>query len=372
MASPERKHDSGLRDLLEARGERFNFFTAVRLLHRLNPSALPVGELASPDREVLRFSHDPSMTFHAGDISKVTFNDERTGSVQPRVVSTFLGLYGTVSPLAAYFSEDVLRAEADDENSLRAFYDLFHHRLLSLFYRSWKKYRPHVGFRDDAGDATTRRLLAYVGNDAQNYDPAPAVDPFLKLALGSLLSLRTRPERTLNLALQRALPGLQVRIESFVERFAIIPVPERTRLAVHNTTLGVNLTIGRRVKDRSGRIRVVIGPVTYQHYEDYMPGGRHYAQLSRMLSHLTGDAVETELEVQLAESDAPGVQLGNKQGAVLGLNTQLGKRRQSIRRTRVLLGGDVETARPYAVTTAESQRPGSGPPSSRMPDWKTP
>lgn len=371
MAGPERKHDSGLKELLRTRGERFNFFTAVRLLHRLDPSASPVGELSAPEREVVRFSHDPSLTFHAGDISKISLPDEHAASHQPRLVSTFLGLYGTVSPLATYFSEDVLRAELEDETSLRAFYDLFHHRLLSLFYRAWKKYRPHVGFRDDANDATTRRLLAYVGNDAQNHDPSPAVDPLLKLALAPLFSLRTRSERTLNLALQRALPGLQVRIESFVERYAVIPVPERTRLGIHNTTLGVDLTIGRRVKDRSGRIRVVIGPVTYQHYEDYMPGGRNYAKLSRMLSHLTGDAVETELEVQLAESDAPGVQLGNKQGAVLGLNTQLGKRKQSIRRTRVLLGADVETARPYAVAGPESQRPGSAPPSSRAPAWKT-
>lgn len=364
MAGAERKHDPGLKELLATGGERFNFFTAVRLLHRLNPSAMPVGELSAPDREVLRFSHDPSMTFHAGDVSKVDFGESE--SKQPRVVSTFLGLYGAVSPLAAYFSEDVLRAEVDDETSLRAFYDLFHHRLLSLFYRSWKKYRPHVGFRDDATDATTRRLLAYVGTDAQNFDPTPAIDPFLKLALGPLLSLRTRPERTLNIALQRALPGLQVRIEAFVERHALIPNPERTRLAIHNTTLGVNLTIGRRVKDRSGRVRVVIGPVTYQHYEDYMPGGRNYAHLSRLLSHLTGDAVETELEVQLAESDAPGVQLGNKQGAVLGLNTQLGKRRQTVRRTRVLLGADVETARPYAAA-ADSH----GPPSSRVPVFES-
>lgn len=364
MASSERQHDAGLKQLLQTRGERFNFFTAVRLLHRLFPDSAAVGELSSPEREALRFSHDPSLSFHAGDIAKIHLAAPDEGSSQPRLVSTFLGLYGSVSPLATYFSEDVLRAELDEEFSLRAFYDLIHHRLLSLFYRAWKKYRPHVGFRDDASDATTRRLLAYVGTDAQNYDPSPAIDPFLKLSLAPLFSLRTRPERTVQIALQRALPGLEVRLEPFVERHATIPPPERTRLAVHNTTLGVNLTIGKRVKDRSGRIRVVIGPVTYQHYEDYMPGGRNYAHLSRMLAHLTGDAVETELEVQLAESDAPGLQLGNKQGAVLGLNTQLGKRRQTGRRTRVLLGADAETARPYAA--ADSHRPGLSP-DSRLP-----
>lgn len=364
MASSERQHDSDLKELLRSRGNRFNFFSAVRLLHRLYPEAAAVGELASPEREAVRFGHDPNLTFHAGDITQIRFEGPHGQREQARVTSTFLGLYGTVSPLATYFSEDVLRAELDDETSLRAFYDLFHHRLLSLFYRAWKKYRPHVGFRDDASDATTRRLLAYVGHDTQHFDSSPAIDPFLKLALAPLFSLRTRPERTLRLALQRALPGLQVRIEAFVERYAAIPVSERTRLAVHNTTLGVDLTIGRRVKDRSGRIRVVIGPVTYQHYEDYMPGGRHYARLSRMIAHLTGDAVEAELEVQLAESDAPGLQLGNKQSAILGLNSQLGKRRRSGRRTRVLLGGDVETARPYAVN--ESSGPPSAVPGSRF------
>jgi type VI secretion system protein ImpH len=365
MASSERQHPLDLKQLLQAGGNRFNFFSAVRLLHRLNPEAAPVGELASPEREAVRFSHDPRLIFHAGDIAKISYRQTRSVPEQANLVSTFLGLHGAVSPLATYFTEDVLRAELDDEPSLAAFYDLFHHRLLSLFYRAWKKYRPHVGFRDDGGDITTQRLLAFVGTDARHFDPSPAIDPFLKLALAPLFALRTRPERTLRLALQRALPGLEVRIEAFVERYAMIPIPERTRLGVHNTTLGVDLTIGRRVKDRSGRIRIVIGPVTYQHYEDYMPGGRHYARLSRMIAHITGDAVEAELEVQLAESEAPGLQLGNKQGAILGLNSQLGKRRRSGRRTRVLLGADADTARPYAVN--ESNPPASVVPSSRYP-----
>lgn len=364
MASSERQHDVDLKALLSSSGSRFNFFSAVRLLHRLNRTSAPVGELAPPSREAVRFSHDPSLTFHAGDIRAISFDGPYGNNEQAKVTSTFLGLYGSVSPLATYFSEDVLRAELDEENSLRGFYDLFHHRLLSLFYRAWKKYRPHVSFRDDAGDATTRRLLAYVGTDAYYHDPSPALDPFLKLALGPLFAMRTRPERTLRLALQRALPGLQVRIETFVERYATIPVPERTRLGVHNTTLGVNLTVGRRVKDRSGRIRIIVGPVTYQHYEDYMPGGRHYARLCRMIAHLTGDAVEAELEVQLTESDAPGFQLGNKQSAMLAVNSQLGKNRRSGRRTRVLLSGDVETARPYAVT--DSNGPASAAPSPRV------
>ena len=48
-----------------------------------------------------------------------------------------------------YNGDNYNKAEANDQKSLKAFYDLFHHRLYSLFYRAWKKYRFAAGFRTD-------------------------------------------------------------------------------------------------------------------------------------------------------------------------------------------------------------------------------
>ncbi|MBW1746559.1 MAG: type VI secretion system baseplate subunit TssG [Deltaproteobacteria bacterium] len=47
--------------------------------------------------------------------------------------------------------------------SLTAFYDIFHHRLISLFYLAWKKYKFPVNYLPGAGDRLSGYLLSLTG-----------------------------------------------------------------------------------------------------------------------------------------------------------------------------------------------------------------
>ncbi|HSC89897.1 MAG TPA: type VI secretion system baseplate subunit TssG, partial [Polyangiaceae bacterium] len=182
----------------------------MNLLHRLRQGGVPVGGLGPVRDEPIRFRHATSLTFHASDVEAIESTDQKV-----ILTSTFLGLYGTASPLAVHFSEDVISAEQSDEHSLREFYDLFHHRLLSLFYGAWKKYRLHSGFRLAGDDPTTKRLLCFVGVDGHGAHAESGLSRLELLELAPLLSMRARPPRVLQLALQRVFPGVIARIEPF-------------------------------------------------------------------------------------------------------------------------------------------------------------
>lgn len=353
MAGALRKSDAALRELLERSGKRFGFFTAVHLLHRLQPNAVPVGELGPVDKEPVRFRHDPQLIFHAGDVASIDFSDDARG--RATLVSTFLGLYGAASPLATHFAEEVIRAELNDEKSLRAFYDLLHHRLLSLFYRAWKKYRPEVSFRGDGKDAFTRRALSFVGMDFYGAIPQSGLPPFVQLALAPLLSLRTRPERTLRIVLGRLFPGITVDIVPFIGRRARIEKDEQVSLGVHNTTLGADVTVGTKVHDRASRFRVCLGPVGHDLYDRIMPGGQHYPVLRTIIEHFTRGVLECELEVTLADDAPVQFQLCHPRSSVLGVNTQLGIGKQRApRRMRALLSADLAEAKAYPVLQGEA------------------
>ncbi|HEX9621658.1 MAG TPA: type VI secretion system baseplate subunit TssG [Polyangiaceae bacterium] len=353
MAGPLRKSDAALKELLESSGKRFGFFTAVHLLHRLQPNASPVGELGPSQNEPVRFRHDPQLIFHAGDVSEISFSDHGRG--RATLVSTFLGLYGAASPLATHFAEEVIRAELNDEPSLRAFYDLLHHRLLSLFYRAWKKYRPQVSFRTDGQDAFTRRALTFVGMDFAGAIPRHGLPPFVQLALAPLLSLRTRPERTLRIVLGRLFPGISIGIVPFIGRQARIERDEQVSLGLHNTTLGVDVTIGTRVHDRASRFRVCVGPVEHELYDRIMPGGQHYPVLRTIIEHFTRGVLECELEVTLADDAAVEFRLCHPRSSVLGVNTQLGiGMKRAPRRMRALLSADIAEAKAYPVLETDA------------------
>jgi type VI secretion system protein ImpH len=345
MATPQRKHDA-IVELLEREGRRFGFFQAVQLLHRLIPNTTPVGELGPPSAEPVRFKHDPSLIFHAGDISEVTVTDTND-SIRAVMTTTFLGLTGTSSPLATVFAEEVLRAEAQDETSLGGFYDLFHHRLVSLFYRTWKKYRFEAGFRLDSSDAFSRRMLAFVGVDIGGAVPRRGLEPLQLLALAPLAASRTRPGRTLQIVLERFLPGVRIGLEPFVLRRVQIRDDDRCMIGVQNNVLNVDFTIGRTVADRSGRFRIVVGPVDYPTFESLMPGGRQHSRLRDVIYQFVPAHLEPELELVLGTEHAPQFQLAGERGSRLGVTTHLPMKKNKGMRARVVLSESVAEAVPH-------------------------
>ncbi len=366
MASPERKSHVDLSALLSAEGKSFDFFRAVQVLQRLAPNTVPVGHLGPPESEAIRFAHAPDLSFSASDIDKIEPRVVRAGRVYARITSTFLGLFGSASPLANYMSEDLLRAEAADNTSVRAFYDLFHHRVLSLFFRAWKKHRFSAGFRVDATDSFSRRAVSFVGVDLHGAVPKHGLPPGDLLALAPLVSQRTRPARTLQIILERLLPGTRVAIESFVPRRVVLDHTQRALLGVQNSTLGVDFTIGRSVLDRSGAFRVVVGPVSYEAYESFAPGGRHHGTLRKIVNQFSGGTLEAELELRLSEDQSPRFQLGSKRGATLGLTTQLITKRKGAMRVRIRMSDDPELSKPQVVPEGEAAELASAEPAPAM------
>ena len=344
MATPQRKLDA-LVALLEAEGRRFSFFQAIQLLHRLIPDTTAVGELGPPHMEPVRFRHDPSMQFHAGDVESIQIKQQK-GTVRAIVTTSFLGLTGTVTPLATVFAEEVLRAEALDESSLRNFYDLFHHRLISLFYRTWKKYRFTAGFHADASDPFTRRMMSFVGMDIAGAVPKRGLEPLEVLALTPMIATRTRPARTLQIVLERVLPGTKIGVEPFVPRRVQIREDDRCLVSSQNNVLGVNFAIGRTVADRSGRFRVLVGPVNYAMFEDLMPGGRQHSRLRDVIFQFAPAHLEPELELIMGTDDAPRFQLGSEKGGRLGVTTNLPTKDRKAMRARVVLSESMSEAVP--------------------------
>jgi type VI secretion system protein ImpH len=345
MATAQRQHDA-LVERLERDGRFFGFFQAVQLLHRLSPNAPLVGELGPPGQEPVRFKHDAQMVFHSGDIERIAVREGPDGVLRAEVTTTFMGLVGTTSPLSVTFSEEVLRAEAQDETSLLAFYDLFHHRLVSLVFRAWRKYRFYASARSDLNDTFTRRMLSFVGIDAAGAIPQRGIAPFDLLALAPLLGLNTRSARTLQIVLERMFPGTRITIAQFALRRVQIREDERCLVSRQNNVLNQNFCIGRTVGDRSGRFRVVIGPVDYGMFEALMPGGRQHARVRDVVMQFSPAHLEPELELVLDAAHAPHFQLGSERGGRLGVTTHLPMRQTKAMRARVTLSEDIAEATP--------------------------
>src|SRR6266851_191107 len=151
-------------------GYAFEFFQAVRLLQRFDPARRPVGRLGSPRKEAVRFRAHLSLSFPASSVFEIVSPAE--GPTSPLMTMTFMGLYGPSGILPRHYTELLLRLERETKGAeryaLRAWLDLFNHRLISLFYRAWEKYRFPLAYErgetfGPEPDPFTRCLFSFVG-----------------------------------------------------------------------------------------------------------------------------------------------------------------------------------------------------------------
>ena len=160
MATEDGRESTGLNHELLQAPYRFDFFQAVRLLqHRQREQArarrrpaLSVDLWATTTRVTRLYISACSPRSASPQAPSANF--ERSLPVQaattrpppPEMVVTFFGLTGPSGVLPRHYTELLIQRIRDRDYSLRDFLDLFHHRLISLFYRAWEKYRLPINY----------------------------------------------------------------------------------------------------------------------------------------------------------------------------------------------------------------------------------
>lgn len=310
--------------LLEDQGRRYAFFQLLFLLERIHAGSASLGGTGPVTDERIRLRPDASMGFPSSDVAEVKQIKYPDGVDRTRVSTTFMGLYGVSSPLMNYFIEQVAQAEYQGQQQpARELLDVMHHRFLSLVYRAWTKYRLYVGYRKNGADAFTRRMLCAAGIDGFGVHNTP-IHRFLFLRYAPMLAWRARTANGLAIALHELFGNLGVRIEQFVGAWTLIEKPYRNRLGQANATLGESLTIGRYVFDASSRYKIVLGPLGYDDYLAFLPGGHKRPMMRGVCAVFTRGYYDVLLELHVKPDAAPRFQLGSPRASTLKRTAWLG------------------------------------------------
>lgn len=317
---------------------RVGFYRAVEILERATAAegAERVGGDGPVPREAIRFRHDASLSFASSDVSRIVARPRRVADGAEvaetpvyEITTTFLGLTGTVSPLPSYMVEEVLNEDADHP-AQREFLDIFHHRVLSLFYRAHSKYSYVTDYVSTSRDPWSLRILSLAGVDTWDGRP-PVADMSLGMLLRLAPLLATRARTAAGLVavvsdtLDPILQGAGVDIEQFVGRWVTIDARQLVRLGVANTTLGEDMVIGRRVFDRGGKFRLILGPLRRKAFQRFLPGGDGLVQLREVVSFYVRDPLEFDVELILAPGETPALRLASRpdDASRLGLDSWL-------------------------------------------------
>jgi type VI secretion system protein ImpH len=241
------------------------------------------------------------------------------------ITTTFLGVVGSVSPLANYFTEDILRAESVDDRTLRDFYDVFHHRLIGLVYRAHLRGAPWSMMRTDAADCASRRSLAMIGQSIPL--PNSPLSGRQRLALARVFVRRPRGREGLEAALALAFPEAPIRLLDFLGRSIPLEQDQRARLGVRHVTLGRGARLGRHLTGQTGLLRLLVGPLDRTTFEAFLPGGAEYSRLCGLVAERTGGMLDCEAEIEIRCGEEPRARLGKAHGTRLGATGLVGRPR---------------------------------------------
>ncbi len=343
------------------------FFHIVALLERLSARAVRVGGDGPPSSEMIRFRHDYELGFSAGDISAAAvaaFPRNAEGFLEEdkpyfNVKTTFLGLTGIVSPLPLYMAEEILHEE--EANPVRRdFLDVFHHRVISLLYRSVLKYMPareHVSHRRDPW---MTRALFLTGLDPEIQARELNVHPSTLVRLAPLLAGRGRSPRMLALALREALrdglaPDGTVHIREFAGGWIEVDEDQRMSLGESNNVLGVEAILGKRAYDQSGRFCVEIGPLHRHNYHRFLRDGDLLPVVRDVVELCVREALDFDAELHLAPDAVPSFLLSaGGGGSALGRDTRLRGTEAAPEVMRIPDVGSIDFSRPPEAAAAKT------------------
>ncbi|HEX3623888.1 MAG TPA: type VI secretion system baseplate subunit TssG [Verrucomicrobiae bacterium] len=308
MADPDRKTPDNLVDELAKRPFSFDFFRAVRLLENRRCDLPRVGCSLSPAQDVVRFGQTPSLAFSPSTLESV----EKRGSDGAKFFVRFFGLFGPNAPLPPHLTEYAHdRKLHHGDRTLQAFMDVFHHRLISFFYRAWATNQKTVDLDRQNGERFSLFVGSVFGLGGEAQRNRDSIPDWAKLHFAGRLATQVRSAEGLEFILREYFE-VPAELQTFVGHWMDLPADSICKLGEtrQTGTVGANAIVGLTVFDAQLKFRIRLGPMKYKDYERLLPGGTSFERIRQWVLNYCGEQYFWDVQLVLEAEEVPSSQLG--------------------------------------------------------------
>ena len=303
MASENGASSQSLIAELESDASRFDFFAAVRLLEAINSDKPRFGTSIKLADDAVRFSQEPELHFPTSALSAYTLDEKAI----PHLGVNFFGLFGPNGALPLHLTEYAReRMRHHHDPTLSRFADIFHHRMISLFYRAWANARPEVSYDHPESDRFAFYVGALQGIGGKSFRNRDELDDHAKLYFTGHFAKHSKNPAGLQAIISEIL-GTTVRIVEFVGEWMDIQQQDQSRLG-HSAmvaTLGQSVLLGNAVWGCQHKFRIVLGPLRLKQYVSLLPGADLLAQLVAIIRNYLGDELVWDVNLLLQKQEVP-------------------------------------------------------------------
>lgn len=301
---------------------RYGFYHVLRLVECQNNRRPRLGATTRPADDPIRLGQNPSMSFAPSTLEKV---ESRNAYRPERLLVNFFGLFGPNGPLPLHLTEYALdRLNNENDPTLSRFADIFHHRLLTLFYRAWANAQPTVSLDRPESDRYSEYMASFIGLGSSSFRNRDRLQDFTKLHYSGRLSNHIKNADGLRDIIADYFK-VTAQIKEFIGQWLEIPEDSCWRLGVSLDTgvLGVNTTAGNRAWECQQKFRIVLGPLDYADCKRFLPGSEGLRQLVAIVRNYIGDELAWDVNLVVKRKQVPATKLGST--SQLGWTTWLNR-----------------------------------------------
>lgn len=289
--------DTRLNPRLEADITQVGFYRLCQILEKQHAGHPPSGSTSNPADDPVRFYPYPGMGFPAGEVKAVEYDDSDRHA-PPVIRTTFLGLYGVDSPLPTTWIDDIVTRREGHE-AMQGFLDIFSHRIMTQFYRIWRKYSYPATFEAGGSDAISQSLLGLVGLGIPGTASHIATPVSRFLALLSVLRLPGRTEAGIRAIVHLLAPATTVQVLPYSPR--TVPVREPPELTDEGSILlDGSLPLGDELTELNSQIRIALSTADEEEAQSWFPGGELYHDFLVMLRVYLGWRCKARITLTLS------------------------------------------------------------------------
>lgn len=292
---------------LEAHPARFDFHAALRQLECAFAHLPRIGQAARPADEAVRFGQQPSLAFEPAMINSLI------PGATPKLLLNFFGLLGANGPLPIHLSEYIRDRQRNlNDPTLAAFCDVFHHRMISLFYRAWASAQPAVSLDRPQADRFAQYLGSLIGIGMPSMLGRDTVPDVAKLHFAGRLGPQTRNAEGLAALLTDYLQ-VPVQVEQFVGHWMTLPADGlcALRSGPDAPVLGQTTVMGKKVWNTQHKFRLLIGPLDLEQTRRLLPGGDSLKRVQDWVRQYVGLAMDWDVNLIVKKEQLPGLRLGS-------------------------------------------------------------
>lgn len=307
MARETQPPHSRLSPRMEADLTRMNFYRFCQLLEKQHPDKPPLGSTSHLRDETVRFSPWPGMGFPAGELKSVEYIEDDV-TLAPKVRTTFMGVYGVDSPLPTAYLDDISQRREGHEE-LQDFLDIFSHRILTQFYRIWRKYSYPATFESGGTDSISQSLLGLIGLGIPGTASHIATPVSRFLALLGVLRQPAKTQQGVQAMVRLLAPETRARVSPYCLR----PIEINQPLGFYGEQdflLDGNTPLGDEVMDTSSQLLIELMTDCEREAQGWKPDGQLYLDFLVMLRVYLGWRFKAKIRLTVSTALLPVVPLG--------------------------------------------------------------